>query len=26
LNALGMEIGVVIMCQREEIFSKMHRI
>jgi len=26
LDGLGKEIGVVIMCQREEIFSKMHRI
>ena len=26
LKALGEEIGVVIMCQHEEIFNKMHRI
>ena len=26
LEAIGDEIGVVIKCQREEIFSKMHRI
>ena len=26
LQALGEEIGVVIKCQREEIFDKMHRI
>ena len=26
LAALGMEIGVQIKCQREEIFAKMHRI
>ena len=26
LNALGEEIGVVIKCQKEEIFDKMHRI
>lgn len=26
LDALGQEIGVVIKCQREEIFDKMHRI
>lgn len=26
LTALGEEIGVIIKCQREEIFSKMHRI
>lgn len=26
LQALGEEIGVIIKCQREEIFSKMHRI
>jgi len=26
LDGLGKEIGVVIMCQKEEIFSKMHRI
>ena len=26
LKALGEEIGVVIRCQREEIFTKMHRI
>ena len=26
LDALGNEIGVVIKCQREEIFNKMHRI
>ena len=26
LSAIGQEIGVVITCQREEIFSKMHRI
>ncbi len=26
LNALGEEIGVVIKCQREEIFDSMHRI
>ena len=26
LDALGAEIGVVIKCQKEEIFDKMHRI
>lgn len=26
LNALGEEIGVIIKCQKEEIFDKMHRI
>ncbi len=26
LQALGEEIGVIIKCQREDIFSKMHRI
>lgn len=26
LKALGEDIGVIIKCQREEIFSKMHRI
>ena len=26
LNALGKEIGVIIKCQREEIFNQMHRI
>lgn len=26
LNALGIEIGVVIKCQKEEIFDSMHRI
>lgn len=26
LDAIGNEIGVVIKCQREEIFNKMHRI
>ena len=26
LKAVGEEIGVVIMCQHEEIFNKMHRI
>ena len=26
LNALGEEIGVVIKCQKEEIFDQMHRI
>ena len=26
LDALGQEIGVVIKCQQEEIFDKMHRI
>lgn len=26
LNALGEKIGVVIRCQKEEIFAKMHRI
>ncbi len=26
LSALGEEIGVVVKCQREEIFEKMHRI
>lgn len=26
LQALGEEIGVVIKCQKEEIFDKMHRI
>ena len=26
LDALGKEIGVVIKCQKEEIFDKMHRI
>lgn len=26
LDAIGEEIGVAIKCQREEIFSKMHRI
>lgn len=26
LNALGEEIGVVIRCQKEEIFDQMHRI
>lgn len=26
MEALGAEIGVVIKCQREEIFDKMHRI
>ena len=26
LEALGQEIGVVIHCQREEIFEKMHRL
>ncbi len=26
LDAIGNEIGVVIKCQREEIFDKMHRI
>lgn len=26
LTALGEEIGVIIKCQREDIFSKMHRI
>ncbi len=26
LDAIGEEIGVVIKCQREEIFDKMHRI
>lgn len=26
LNALGEEIGVIIKCQREDIFNKMHRI
>ena len=26
LKALGEEIGVIIKCQRDEIFSKMHRI
>ncbi len=26
LKVLGEEIGVIIKCQREEIFSKMHRI
>lgn len=26
MEALGTEIGVVIKCQREEIFDKMHRI
>ena len=26
LKALGEEVGVVIMCQHEEIFNKMHRI
>lgn len=26
LSALGEEIGVIIKCQREEIFSSMHRI
>lgn len=26
LTVLGEEIGVIIKCQREEIFSKMHRI
>ena len=26
LKVLGEEIGVVIMCQHEEIFNKMHRI
>ena len=26
LTALGEEIGVVIRCQKEEIFDKMHRI
>lgn len=26
LGALGEEIGVVIKCQKEEIFDKMHRI
>ena len=26
LKAMGEEIGVVIMCQHEEIFNKMHRI
>lgn len=26
LNALGEKIGVVIKCQKEEIFDKMHRI
>lgn len=26
LEALGEEIGVIIKCQREDIFSKMHRI
>ncbi len=26
LEALGQEIGVVIKCQKEEIFDKMHRI
>lgn len=26
LGALGEEIGVIIKCQREDIFSKMHRI
>lgn len=26
LEALGEEIGVVIQCQREEIFEKMHRL
>ena len=26
LDALGTEIGVVIKCQREEIFNQMHRI
>lgn len=26
LSALGEEIGVVIKCQKEEIFDKMHRI
>lgn len=26
LNALGEEIGVIIRCQKEEIFEKMHRL
>lgn len=26
LNALGEKIGVIIRCQKEEIFAKMHRI
>lgn len=26
LNAIGEEIGVIIKCQKEEIFDKMHRI
>ena len=26
LNAMGEEIGVIIKCQREEIFNGMHRI
>ena len=26
LNALGEEIGVVIKCQKEEIFDQMHRV
>lgn len=26
LNSLGEEIGVIIKCQKEEIFDKMHRI
>lgn len=26
LNAIGEEIGVIIRCQREDIFNKMHRI
>ena len=26
LNKIGEELGVIIKCQREEIFNKMHRI